>query len=237
MGSRSILGDLQSTRSTRFPRCPTEPGCPRGLFQPLHLRVGVQRVRRTAREAAQHLPADLGIRGDTGPTRLPARRVGCSPSAGTKEYRHSTAIGPSREKMVTGLNTTRARCDHLAPCPPTVAVRRPSMSHCCYTKSVSPSMANTKRRGISGPRCPARTTSRCFKARSFSRKWLLLRATSSIGVDFRARAVGSRADSREAGEHAPDGRVELHFEGKHVIFPGQATLLSWQPRVTVEAPR
>jgi len=29
----------------------------------------------------------------------------------------------------------------------------------------------------------------------------------------------------------PDGRVELHFEGEHVAFPGQASILSWRPKV------
>jgi hypothetical protein len=55
-------------------------------------------------------------------------------------------------------------------------------------------------------------------------------------LDFRLAQLG-RGPIAPKRKTRPDGRVELHFEGKHVVFPGQATLLSWQPRVTVEDPR
>jgi hypothetical protein len=55
-------------------------------------------------------------------------------------------------------------------------------------------------------------------------------------LDFRLAQLG-RGPIAPKRKTRPDGRVELHFEGKHVVFPGQANLLSWQPRVTTEAPR
>jgi hypothetical protein len=33
----------------------------------------------------------------------------------------------------------------------------------------------------------------------------------------------------------PDGKIELYFDNEKVAFPGQASILSWRPKIAEES--
>jgi hypothetical protein len=73
-----------------------------------------------------------------------------------------------------------------------------------------------------------------FQARIILAQVVIVKGDILSDLDFTLAQLG-RGPIAAKRRTRPDGRVELHFESRDVVFPGQASILSWQPRVTAEA--
>jgi hypothetical protein len=65
---------------------------------------------------------------------------------------------------------------------------------------------------------------------------VIIRGTAVTDLDFTLIRLGS-GPILGRQEKRPDGKVELRFENTEVAFPGQASILSWRPKTTVESTR
>lgn len=72
-----------------------------------------------------------------------------------------------------------------------------------------------------------------FQARIVLTQVVIVKGPVVNELDFTLIQLG-RGPIAARKETRPDGRVELHFEGGNVAFPGQASVLSWKPKVAAE---